>query len=96
MTGGGSKPLKAITLALQCSWKNSHKLVPGAERGERKKHKKEKKNPASLKVIIFLLRVEEQSSQEVVDALPSLAGRPVWPYWQMDTKPERWFGKTGK
>lgn len=42
MTGGGSKPLKAITLALQCSWKNSHKLVPGAERGERKKHKKGK------------------------------------------------------
>lgn len=43
MTGGGSKPQKAITLALQCSWKNSHKLVPGAERRERKKTQKEKK-----------------------------------------------------
>jgi hypothetical protein len=94
VTGGGSKPLKAITLALQCGWKNSHKLVPGAERGERKKHKKKKK-PASLKVIIFLLRVEERSSQEV-DVAPSLAGQPVWPYWQMDAKPERWSGKTGK
>lgn len=76
MTGGGSKPLKAITLALQCSWKNSHKLVPGAERRERKKTQKEKN--ASLKVIIFLPRVEEWVAPEVAAWLRQLALLVSW------------------
>lgn len=51
-----SKRLKAITLLLQRTWKNSHKLVPCAQQGERKKQNI-KKTLFPEKVVIFLLRV---------------------------------------
>lgn len=59
-----SKRLKAITLLLQRSWKNSHKLVPCAERGKRKNHRKIKKLLPE-KLVIFLPRVGGLAVQTV-------------------------------
>lgn len=55
-----SKRLKAITLLLQWTRKNSHKLVLCAERAEEKAQNIKKKKPTHLfpeKIIIFLPRV---------------------------------------
>lgn len=92
MTGGGSKPLKAITLALQCSWKNSHKLVPGAERRERKKNTKGEKKKRLPESHHFppAGRGVGGAGGGSLTASANLAGQLDWPCWQRETKAAGW------